>query len=164
MSHDGETIPFSPDPDETSPRREPMPEDVQETFILTKNQMRRLLNMPPPGEATLNENVKFVVLLVRGMAERIPLTQEFSVIVGRADLKMNYHPDIDLTPYGAQTRGVSRMHVRLFRHEDNLYVVDLGSANGTVLSGNKLKPEEPHLLHEGDELLLGSLAVRITFE
>jgi hypothetical protein len=163
MNHDGETSPFSPDPDETVQKREPL-EDVQETFILTKNQIRRLLNMPPPGEASLNENVKCVVLLVRGMAERIPLTQEFTVVVGRADLKVNYHPDVDLTPYGAQTRGVSRMHIRLFRHEDNLYVIDLGSANGTVLAGTRLKSEEPYLLHDGDELLLGSLAVRITFE
>jgi pSer/pThr/pTyr-binding forkhead associated (FHA) protein len=59
---------------------------------------------------------------------------------------------------------VSREHVRLELKEQHVYVIDLGSANGTVLAGKRLTPNQPVMLHNGDELLLGGLAVKMMFQ
>lgn len=72
-------------------------------------------------------------------------------------------PDVDLTPYDAQGLGVSRRHVKLTRESATVMVQDLGSVNGTFLNGQKLMPYQPRVLRNEDELVLGRLAVRVSF-
>jgi pSer/pThr/pTyr-binding forkhead associated (FHA) protein len=77
--------------------------------------------------------------------------------IGRADLTENHVPGIDLGPFRAQDRGVSRRHAILFPTEDALYVRDLESTNGTVLNGFRLQPKVPYKVRNGDRLELGQL-------
>jgi len=72
-------------------------------------------------------------------------------------------PDIDLTPYDAVEKGVSRRHVLLSRQHDTVSVTDLGSANGTYLNGQHLLAHEPRILRDGDDLRLGHLVIRVAF-
>lgn len=72
-------------------------------------------------------------------------------------------PDIDLTPYGAHKFGVSRHHVKLTRESATVMVRDLGSVNGTYLNGQRLMPYQPRVLRDEDELVLGQMALRISF-
>lgn len=71
--------------------------------------------------------------------------------------------DVDLTPFGAAERGVSRKHLLLRRKNALIYVSDLGSTNGTRLNGQRLLPNTERVLRSGDELQLGSLKATVSF-
>lgn len=68
---------------------------------------------------------------------------------------------IDLTPYGADTMGVSRRHLALRPTATNLYAVDLGSTNGTMRNGHSIGINTPYSLTDGDIISLGNLQIRV---
>ena len=57
---------------------------------------------------------------------------------------------------------VSRRHAELHCTPTECSLVDLGSANGTHLNGQKLTPNVPVILKQGDSLQIGSF--KLTFE
>jgi hypothetical protein len=69
--------------------------------------------------------------------------------------------DIDLTPFGAQDKGVSRKHASIDARKEPPTILDLGSANGTYINGVKLEPNKPEPIESGDELRLGHLVMRL---
>jgi hypothetical protein len=73
-------------------------------------------------------------------------------------------PDMDLSMWGAFHRGVSREHALLIRTTSQLLLSDLDSTNGTFVNGERLNPDEPQVLHSGDEVTFGSLTVRVFFQ
>jgi pSer/pThr/pTyr-binding forkhead associated (FHA) protein len=83
-------------------------------------------------------------------------------ILGRAH--KDYTPDIDLNPLDAYERGVSRQHALLRRQNDTVVVIDMNSANSTFLNGQRLMPDQPRIVRDGDEIRLGQLVLRINFE
>ncbi|MGQ9849678.1 MAG: FHA domain-containing protein [Aggregatilineaceae bacterium] len=83
--------------------------------------------------------------------------------LGRLDIVTGRVPDIPLDEYGAAELGVSRRHAALMLEEDTLKVVDLGSINATFINGQKLLPNQPCILRDGDELRLGKMVIRIQF-
>jgi hypothetical protein len=104
-----------------------------------------------------------IFLVMDGQTERVLLTEKPSVVMGRADKRTGFQPDVDLTSHGALVRGISRAHARLYRHGSHLYVADLSSANGTYVGGIRLTPDIPYRLRSGDELTLGCLNIRVLF-
>jgi hypothetical protein len=70
---------------------------------------------------------------------------------------------LDLTPFGGDEKGVSRTHAALRRLKNNLFLVDMGSSNGTFVNGQRLFSEQPNILIEGDEIRLGNLVATITY-
>lgn len=68
---------------------------------------------------------------------------------------------VDLTPYGAETKGVSRHHVHLRPSPNNLYVIDTGSTNGTLRNDHSIGFNTPYALADKDRLALGHLEIRI---
>lgn len=71
-------------------------------------------------------------------------------------------PDlVDLTPYSAERLGVSRRHVALRPTSSNLFVVDLGSTNGTRRNGRSIGLNTPYALADGDVLTLGNLQLTV---
>jgi hypothetical protein len=150
------------------PQRDALEHDAyskkHDTAILpNKNYLRRAAPVQVSGDtASLGEN-REIILVIRGMVERLVLKDNQPVILGRSDMKTRFVPDVDLTPYGALDRGVSREHSRIHLDGDHLYITDLDSTNGTFLAGKRLDPNVPTLIRKGDELLLGRLAVQILF-
>lgn len=104
-----------------------------------------------------------ITLRIRGMAEHVALREDTPVLMGRADVKSGFYPDINLMPYGAKERGVSREHAHLHLNEGNVYVTDLGSANGTFVENQQINPNQPRRLRDGEEFFLGQLAVQIIY-
>ncbi len=90
-----------------------------------------------------------------------PLVKE--VNIGRLDAASATFPDVDLTNDGGLEKGVSRRHAKITRRGNEVLVEDLGSVNGTFVNGKRLTPYLPHSLHNGDELQLGKLVLRIGF-
>jgi pSer/pThr/pTyr-binding forkhead associated (FHA) protein len=83
-------------------------------------------------------------------------------IIGRADHKISYLPDIDLGIYNALENGVSRRHAALINFQNVVHVVDLGSVNGTFLNNERLNADIPYAINIFDELRLGNLDVSIS--
>jgi hypothetical protein len=104
-----------------------------------------------------------VMLRIRD-GETIVIDPVEETILGRADATAGAKPGIDLSPYGAQEKGVSRVHASLKRGDETLVIVDLGSVNGTHLNGQRLIPNQPRVLRDGDELRLGMLTCNIYFK
>lgn len=70
-------------------------------------------------------------------------------------------PAIDLTPFHARDKGVSRRHAEFILREGQLHLRDLGSTNGTRLNGQPLQPNRLYCLREGDLLQLGNIYLRV---
>jgi hypothetical protein len=87
------------------------------------------------------------------------------VIVGRSD-GGTLNPDIDLSGQNGGQLGVSRMHVTLQYSEQyhTLSAMDMRSANGTFVNGQRLHANEVRVLRHGDELRLGHLVVSVYFQ
>lgn len=58
-------------------------------------------------------------------------------------------PDIQ---FGREFRWIGRMHARIEKSEGMFYIIDLGSANHTLLDGQRLIPNHPYLLRAGAEV------------
>lgn len=54
--------------------------------------------------------------------------------------------------FGAEITPISRLHAEIERKEGSYYLQDLGSSNGTFLNGNKIEPNKPYLIEDGDKI------------
>jgi FHA domain len=54
---------------------------------------------------------------------------------------------------------VSQVHARLFRREDEYWVEDLGSTNGTLMNGRKLAGAAP--VRKGDQIQVGQTVLEL---
>lgn len=112
----------------------------------------------PVGTTMLRASAK-LVLHILSDDERIIIDGADEFILGRT----TDHADLDLSPYNASESGVSRRHALIRRGEANVSMIDLDSANGTYINGQKLIPQQPHILRDGDEVSFGKLVARIYF-
>ncbi len=74
------------------------------------------------------------------------------VVIGRSS-------SADVTLGNAE---VSRRHSLVFRKAGSVWVMDLGSANGTLVNGNAVDGE-PQSLHPGDQITFGSATLALRF-
>jgi len=81
--------------------------------------------------------------------------------LGRISEGQPIMPDIDLSPYQAYARGVSRLHAVLKRESSHVFLMDLGSANGTFVNGKRLNPNVDHSIANGDVIALGKLKIQV---
>jgi pSer/pThr/pTyr-binding forkhead associated (FHA) protein len=63
-------------------------------------------------------------------------------------------PDIDISKFPC-AEVVSRIHASIQLEDDNYYIEDSGSANGTYINHNVLAKGNRHLLRDGDRIGLG---------
>ena len=80
--------------------------------------------------------------------------------IGRWDADNGIFPDIDLDAHDPEAK-VSRRHARIVFDNGNYQIEDLGSTNGTFVNrGRRLIPGSPHLLSDGDEIIVGKTFLR----
>lgn len=100
----------------------------------------------------------------RDSGEVMEVAVNGDLVIGRAHREPNIpQPDVDLGPYGAHEKGVSRCHLLVSYDHDTLMIADLGSSNHTYLNGQLLLANEPRILRDNDELRLGHLVIRVRF-
>lgn len=94
-----------------------------------------------------------------------PQENRHDVVIGRSN-GASMKPDIDLQEHSADSLGVSRLHmsVRYEPKDHSICMIDMNSANGTYLNGQKLHPREVRVIRHGDEVRLGKLALRVYFQ
>ena len=81
--------------------------------------------------------------------------------IGRSNKGQAVIPDVDLATYEAYDHGVSRLHAEMRIQPDRIYVIDLDSANGTIVNGERLKSLEEKPVHHGDIIQLGRMRLQI---
>jgi hypothetical protein len=125
-----------------------------------------LLRLRRKREVAEGETVaeRTVILQIRGLTEKLVFEEDTEIVLGRLDFANPDPSRLDLTPYGGHERGVSREHARLRFNENQLTITDLGSVNGTKLNLKKLETNQPTVLHNGDEIMLGSLSIVVRTE
>jgi len=132
---------------------------AMETRLLQHNEQPEMKRAPVGNIPRYFQRIRF---LIDGKNLDLPVSANLTV--GRADPgSTDQRPDVDLMPFDAIDKGVSRNHISLTWKNDLIYVADLESRNGTHLNGQRLMPGIARLLRDGDELLIGQLAVRIHF-
>lgn len=117
------------------------------------------------GTATLRTQRELLIYVSR-MDEPVRVIPRDGFMFGRKDIATGNFPDLDLTPYGAEERGVSRRHavLRQDANDDEMVMIaDLGSANGTYLNGVRLGVNQPRLLRDGDEIRMANLKLHFYF-
>lgn len=70
--------------------------------------------------------------------------------------------DVDLSQYGAEAKGVSRLHALITRNGDSLMLTDL-SSNGTWVNGERLASSTPVQLQEGVHIWIANLEMILFF-
>ena len=93
--------------------------------------------------------------------QRLALPNKAEAILGREDAASNHFPDLDFDPLGGLNDGVGRKHARIFMQQGALYVEDLNSTNGTLVNRQRLAPNQPQVIQDGDELRLGKLVLTV---
>jgi pSer/pThr/pTyr-binding forkhead associated (FHA) protein len=102
-----------------------------------------------------------VSLFIMDSGEVLPLEGRTEFTLGRSAEGQPILPDIDLAPYQAYERGVSRLHASISLGKQQALATDLGSANGTRLNGQKLPAHKPYQIKHGDVLTLGKLKIQL---
>ncbi|MBC8171966.1 MAG: FHA domain-containing protein [Anaerolineae bacterium] len=122
-------------------------------------------NIPKWGSSRFNQRVNLIVTTDQGEHKLgFDTGNIVELVMGRSDSEADDAPEIDLSRYGAQDKGVSRRHASIIRKDGSLHVVDKGSYNGTFLNGQRLIADQPRVLRDGDDIRLGYLVLRVSFE
>ncbi len=111
-----------------------------------------------PPLAGLNN---WVTLHLLDTGQVLPLAERNEFTLGRISEGQPIMPDIDLSPYQAYASGVSRLHAVIKREASHVFLMDLGSANGTYVNGRRLNPNVEHSLTNGDVVALGKLKIQV---
>lgn len=124
---------------------------TEETLIASPDQI-------PAPPASIGVAVPRLVLLEGGQELPLP-TDKPEIIIGREDPVSNIYPEIDLTPFGGETGGVSRQHARIDHTSNQWTITDLNSTNYTRVNGNKLQPNVATPIENGTRLQFGRVAL-----
>lgn len=82
------------------------------------------------------------------------IVNTFPVIIG----KMNEEVDCKIDDIS-----ISRLHAKIVKRNNGIYIFDLNSTNGTCVNGRKLNPGEETMVMSSSEILLGSVALKLAY-
>jgi uncharacterized OB-fold protein len=117
-----------------------------------------IVSTPPPVVAPVQPSAAPRLVIDEGGTE-LPLPAgKAEIIIGREDPISGIFPEIDLTPFGGETGGVSRQHARINRANSQWTITDLNSTNYTRVDGNKLDPSLPMPIKDGSRIQFGRIA------
>jgi CheY-like chemotaxis protein len=102
-----------------------------------------------------------IVIFVEGQRQPIGFVVQPSVTLGRAATNPGARQHIDLAPFGASEKGVSRVHGKIERKDNAFMIEDMGSSNGTFVNGHSLHVGEQKRIANGDEIRFGELRMHI---
>ncbi len=104
-----------------------------------------------------------IMLVLQPSGQLFFLSGKTEYWLGRSEPTKPFVPDLDLAEHRSMEQGVSRRHGVLRFENTFLFYTDLNSSNGSRVNGEKLRPEIPIVLNDGDELCLGRMVFRIYF-
>ena len=144
-------------------------ESPPETLIVEKESVQKQGVEMESSDASLNSTPSpdtgaSVSIKVLETGNTIHLEDGEEFILGRVGGKQPILPDVDLTSYGAYEEGVSRLHAIIKISKEHVNIIDLGSANGTLINGRRIIAHKPFPLEHGDLVTLGKFKTEILFK
>jgi len=112
-------------------------------------------------EPSGNQKDDVVSLFVVDAKHTLHLSGRSEYTLGRVSEDQPIIPDVDLTEFDAYIMGVSRLHATIKVGRQRISIIDLGSANGTRVNGQRIVPQVDYPLKQGDTIALGKLIVQI---
>jgi len=103
-------------------------------------------------------------LIADATGEEFYLNRDMETTMGRIDPVTGIRPDVDLTNLDTQ-RSVSRRHAKIIHTEGEFRVVEeIGTMNGTFVSGRRIPTGNPVAIKDGDRIRCGlvDLTFRVT--
>ncbi len=92
---------------------------------------------------------------------KVRVTDE--MLIGRPDPTNDRAPEIDVTPHGGHTMGVSRRHALIRTGNNRITIEDLGSANGTYINEHVLDSEKEYRIRDRDIIRLGHMRLQVHY-
>ncbi len=118
---------------------------------------RRPETLPPPPPTAAQPELRATIVHARR-----ELTLRAAIIhVGRSDPDVGVSPELDLTPFGALERGVSRRHATIQWAEGGYVLIDQHSNNGTWLDNARLVAGYAYQLPPRATVRFGNLVVQL---
>jgi pSer/pThr/pTyr-binding forkhead associated (FHA) protein len=118
---------------------------------------------PIPESLSSKSPILWVIVLSVGTSKpqhvRIEINGQLNI--GYSDFETGIFSAVDLSALRVQEMGVSRRHAVLQVSEDQLFIRDLGSLNGTTLNGVLLDPKKLYKVQRGDVIEFGQLRVTL---
>lgn len=123
-------------------------------------------NIPKWGSSRVPPHLELIIERDDETKEtlRYDTTNLQRLVLGRVDPETNEAPEVNLTHFDAQDKGVSRQHAAILLKDGSLHIMDLNSYNGTFLNGQRLVANQPRVLRDGDSVRLGYLVFDVAFE
>ena len=120
--------------------------------ILTKKKSIEAIAVEPPDEATELLFDPGNMMEITGctlVSDSHPtiIIQNFPFYIGKDEEHMDYC---------LRAPGISRYHLKVDRIDGKITACDLNSTNGSYLNGEKLEPNRPKGISNGDEIRLGN--------
>ncbi|GAB1421618.1 hypothetical protein MASR2M15_17970 [Anaerolineales bacterium] len=134
-----------------------------ETQIMSRPERYLRSTSVPNTDGVFIGDEREIAFVIRGIVERVMVSEKMAIQLGRFEVAKR-DCDIDLTPYGAAQRGVSRVHAKIIQKDNRLFLVDLGSTNGTFINRKRIEANDPQPLEKGQEFILGRLPIQIMFK
>ena len=117
-----------------------------------------------PRTGPLNEIIPWVIeFRVVGTPNIIKARVTDTMLIGRPDPKTNTHPEIDVTPHGGHTMGVSRRHAMIRTANNRITIEDLGSANGTFINEHVLEKGKEYRVRDRDVIRIGHMRLQVHY-
>lgn len=115
------------------------------------------------GTAPLYDAPEVILILNFGNNQILELTGQEGArfTLGRSHATNPAQPEIDLTHYGGDEYGTSRLHAALFWQGGAWWLEDLNSSNGTWLNDERLAPFTPVFLASGSRVRLANLEIDV---
>ena len=121
------------------------------------------LHAPDTGHSVFPRSVRLTLHILPNATRSLKFPHNARILVGRADDAETANDlMLELSHYGGETNGVSRVHAAIHDQEGMVYITDLNSTNGTRINGLLLTPSQPYRLRESDELQFGNLTLIVT--
>jgi hypothetical protein len=154
----GGQVPSPPTPAPTSvPSPAQMPSPQPEAAPEPPAPAPETVSAPAPALVPAPAGPRLV--LVNGEHE-LPLpTDKSEIIVGREDPVSRIFPEVDLTPFGGESGGVSRQHARIQHTNDQWMIADLNSTNFTHVDGKRIEPNVAVPLYDGVQIRFGRISM-----
>jgi hypothetical protein len=130
-------------------------------LIIEEPKVTNVMTAENNNREALVKKVNAKLVIERGTS----VGTEFQIVndesnIGRWDADNGIFPDIDLDVHDPEAK-VSRRHARIVYDNGNYLIEDLGSTNGTFVNrGRRLLPGTPHILSNGDEIIVGKTFLR----
>jgi len=121
------------------------------------------LSTPDTEHSVFPRTVRLTLHILPNATRTLKFPHNARILVGRTDDEETANDlMLELSHYGGESNGVSRVHAAIHDQDGMVYITDLNSTNGTRINGLLLIPELPYRLRETDELQFGNLTLILT--